>query len=71
MTKIGICDVCRLVDRNYTKKRVYYCDKCKAWICIDCQDKWFKRFKAMIWSYIEKLFPDNEKNVHKINKRVK
>lgn len=49
-----MCDVCRLVDRNWSEKHCIYCCKCKAWICDECRPNTPKRALAMLLSCFEK-----------------
>lgn len=48
-----MCDVCRYVDGDTTKKDSYYCPKCNAWICGKCEDKYFRRAFAMCIRWLD------------------
>lgn len=45
-SQIHICDVCRLLDFDTTKKLCGYCGMCDAWICSEDQNKWTRRLLA-------------------------
>ena len=45
-SKVGVCDVCRIVDGDLSPKEVQYCDFCKAWICKRCESNIPKRALA-------------------------
>jgi hypothetical protein len=45
-SQIHICDVCRLLDYDTTKKLCGYCGMCDAWICTEDQSKWGRRLLA-------------------------
>lgn len=45
-SKIGVCDVDRIVDHDTTMKQVTYCHFCDAWICEKCWMNYPKRIKA-------------------------
>ena len=45
-SQIHICDVCRLVDYDTTKKICGYCGLCDAWVCDEDQSKWGRRLLA-------------------------
>lgn len=44
--KIGVCEVCRRLDGDLTKKAVEYCSTCRADICDRCRNDWTRRLKA-------------------------
>jgi hypothetical protein len=46
--KDGVCDVCRLVNEDYSSKLVGYCPKCDAWICEYHRDRWTLRMIAAL-----------------------
>jgi hypothetical protein len=43
LSQITVCDVCRLLDYDVSKKLCGYCGMCDAWICQDDKDKWVTR----------------------------
>jgi len=45
-SQIHICDVCRLLDYDVTKKLCGYCGMCDAFICEEDQSKWTRRILA-------------------------
>ena len=47
-----VCRVCELLDNDTTIKEVVYCDTCKVYMCLLCEDNWMRRGRAAI---IEKL----------------
>lgn len=47
-SKIGVCDVHRLVDKDTRRRRVSYCSVCEAWICKECWPNLAKRARAML-----------------------
>jgi hypothetical protein len=49
----GICDVCRLIDKNEELKQVYHCDMCNANICDRCHPRYDKRALAAIISKLK------------------
>lgn len=44
--QMHICDVCRLLDFDASKKFCEYCNLCDAWICQEDQSKWGRRLLA-------------------------
>lgn len=46
------CKVCELIDGNVSKKNVYFCKECRAYICFDCDKDYVKRAKAFFKSLI-------------------
>lgn len=54
---LQVCDVCRIMDRDTSKKLCYYCGKCDAQICWrDSQPgAWFRRAQAAAWRQWEKF----------------
>ena len=44
--QMHICDVCRLLDYDTTKKLSGYCKLCDAWICQKDESNWIRRLKA-------------------------
>jgi len=42
----GVCDVHRLVNKDYDTREVHYCGLCNAWICDECWDNYPKRALA-------------------------
>ena len=44
---LQVCDVCRLVDGDYTMKACEWCRSCQAWICEKDLDNWPRRSLAM------------------------
>lgn len=47
-TSFGVCDVHRLVNKDYETREVKYCGMCDAWICYDCWGNLPKRAYAMV-----------------------
>lgn len=45
---IAQCDVCFLVDGDQRQKVCYYCGRCDAWICENCQPNFMRRGHAMV-----------------------
>jgi hypothetical protein len=45
-TKLGICDVCRLLDKDTSQKSVFYCEICDSWICEEDKNNWIRRITA-------------------------
>jgi len=41
-----VCDVCRLLDGDYSVKLCDFCRRCEAWICKACQRNPARRIKA-------------------------
>jgi hypothetical protein len=39
----GRCDACFIVEGITTIKEVVFCEDCSAYICLSCQNNWFKR----------------------------
>ena len=50
----AICDVCKIVDNDFTHKEVFYCKECNAYICTDCKCNYLRRGIAMIKSKLKK-----------------
>lgn len=48
--KDGICEVCRIQDKDVSIKKVKYCNFCGVNICCYCEKKYDQRFFAMIKS---------------------
>jgi len=46
--KEDICDVCRLIDGDLTRKSVTYCGFCKAWMCEKCRKDPIRRARAVL-----------------------
>ena len=46
--KDGICEVCRLIDKDTAVKQVQYCSFCGVNICCECEARYDKRFFAAI-----------------------
>lgn len=46
-TQQGVCDVHRLVHKDFSTMEVKYCGFCKAWMCFDCWNNLPKRAYAM------------------------
>ncbi len=44
--KEGVCDVCKLVDKDETPKVVGYCGMCGAWLCEGCRASPGRRARA-------------------------
>ena len=53
--KFGTCDCHKYALADATFRRVYWCGLCKAWLCSECQDKWFRRFVAMCVKFFVKM----------------
>lgn len=53
--KQGVCDVCRLVDRDETPKDVGYCPLCGAWMCESCRVSPARRARAAGLRALEKF----------------
>lgn len=49
----GRCDCCYYVDGDETFKAVVYCPDCKAYICKNCKNNWFKRSEAYLKRKVE------------------
>lgn len=49
------CRVCELVDRDFTIKKVKYCDFCEAYICKHCETNVLRRAKAALIDFKLKL----------------
>jgi hypothetical protein len=47
-TEFGVCDVHRLVHKDYETREVKYCGFCDAWMCFDCWNNLPKRAYAMV-----------------------
>lgn len=45
---VMLCDVCVLVDGDYSPKPVQWCQECQAWICAQCWPNLFRRSQAMV-----------------------
>jgi len=45
-SQIRICDVCRLLDFDTSKKLCGYCGMCDAWLCEQDVSKWGRRLLA-------------------------
>ena len=48
----GICDVCLLVSKDKSIKKIRHCEFCNANICMKCEKRYDKRILAAI---IEKI----------------
>lgn len=46
LSQSRVCDVCRLLDSDISKKICGYCSLCDAWICSGDQYKWGRRLLA-------------------------
>jgi hypothetical protein len=53
-TAFGTCEVHKYALNDATFRRVYWCDVCKAWICSECQDKYFRRLYAALLRWIDR-----------------
>lgn len=42
-----ICDVCRLVDGDFSTKLCNWCGACQSWICDADLQQWGRRARAM------------------------
>jgi hypothetical protein len=45
-TKTGTCDCHKYALNDATFRTVYWCKLCKAWICEECQDQYWRRMRA-------------------------
>lgn len=67
-----VCDVCRLVDYDTTKKECAYCSMCDAWICQNDLSKWGRRMKAAVLRRFEPGFKgDPTYNVNERGELIK
>jgi hypothetical protein len=41
-----VCDVCRLLDADWSQKMCFYCGFCDAWICMADAENWGRRGRA-------------------------
>lgn len=46
------CDVCVGIDKDFSKKKVYNCGLCNAWLCDACTP----RLAGRGWLALKKLF---------------
>lgn len=44
--KMGVCDVCLLVDNDSRERLVKWCEVCKANVCDNCRGSVLRRAKA-------------------------
>lgn len=44
---LATCDVCRLLDGDYSQKMCQWCGKCRAWICYQDLPNMARRARAM------------------------
>lgn len=54
--KVGVCDVHRLVNKDFANREVYYCSTCDAWICRKCEPDYPKRALAVTIQAKQKFF---------------
>jgi len=47
-TKEGVCEVCRLIDKDESIKQVKFCTFCQVNICCECEKRYDRRFFAML-----------------------
>jgi hypothetical protein len=52
-SQITICDVCRLLDYDVSKKLCGYCGMCSSWLCEADTNNWPRRIKAAIKRRLE------------------
>ena len=45
-SQLGVCDVHRLVNKDYETREVQYCGLCDAWMCDECWHNYPKRALA-------------------------
>jgi len=67
----AICDVCRLVDKDYSIKECGFCPMCDSYICTKDNNRWDRRLIAAIKRKIEPGYtglPDYEKNIQETGK---
>jgi hypothetical protein len=64
-----ICDVCRLLDYDCTKKLCGYCGLCDAFICSECSNRWDRRIRAAVKRKLEPGFKGDPKYTEKINEK--
>lgn len=43
---MAVCDVCRLLDKDTTKKECFWCPQCQSHICRKDQHRWDRRARA-------------------------
>lgn len=67
--QLTICDVCRLLDYDCTKKLCGYCAMCDAFICDADRNRWDRRIKAAAKRLTEKNFKGDPKYLEKVNER--